>query len=97
MAVAPWVVSDELWEAGRAAASEGRAAVSLPGPQAAAGSAGVAGDLVCAAHRNCLAAAAGGARVRLGDHLLAASGRVAAGRRLGGASCAVAFAVAGGG
>ena len=31
MAVAPWIVSDELWERGRAAAAEGGEAVPLPG------------------------------------------------------------------
>ena len=41
-------------------------------------------------HTGCLAARAGRARIRLGRDLLAALGRVAAGRRLAGAACAAA-------
>jgi hypothetical protein len=76
--------------AGRAAAAEEGAALSLSGPQTAAGSASVAGDLVRAAHRDRLAARAGRTRIRLGRDLLAALGRVAAGRGLAGAACSAA-------
>jgi Transposase DDE domain len=80
--------------AGRAVAAESRAAFPLPGSEAAAGSAGAAGDLVRAAHRDRVDAVTGRARFWLWCHVLAALGRVAAGGSVGatarGAACAAA-------
>src|ERR1051325_11790902 len=55
----------------RAALAEEGAALSVSGPQAFRRPAGVAGDPVCAAHRDRLAASAARARPRLGRDVVA--------------------------
>src|SRR5215203_4511126 len=60
--------------ADRAVVAEGGAALPVPGSQAAAGSGGLAGDLVRAAHGDRLAAPAARARLRLRLDLLSALG-----------------------
>jgi len=67
----------------RAAVAGEGASFPLSGAEAAAGSAGVAGDLVRAAHGDLVAASAARARFRFGCDVLAADGRVAEGGRLG--------------
>jgi transposase len=63
MTVAPWIVSDELWELVEPLlpVKERR---FLPGPEAAARAAGAAGDLVRVAHRDLVDASASRARLR---------------------------------
>src|SRR6266511_4355076 len=72
------------------AVAEGGATVSLSGPEAAVGSAGVAGDLVRVAHGDVVDASTARAGFRFGRDLLAAVGRVAEGRCLGAAARAAA-------
>jgi hypothetical protein len=72
--------------AGRAVAAGEGAALPLSRSEAAAGSAGAAGDPVCAAHRDLVDASAGRAWFRLGRDLLASPGRVAEGGRVGAAA-----------
>jgi hypothetical protein len=68
VAVAPWIVSDELWELVEPLLPK-REAVPLSGSEAAACSQGAAGDLVRAALRDRLAASATPARLRFGRDL----------------------------
>ena len=73
-----------------AVVAEDAAAFSLSGPEAAARSRGVAGDLVRAAYRDRLAASAAGAGLREWRDLLPALGRVAESKGVGAAARALA-------
>lgn len=93
----PWEVSDELWELVEPLLPGQRASVQIPGSQAVPGPAGAVRDPVCAAYGDRVDALAPGARLRVGLHLLAAAGGVAAGRGVGQAAPVAPFAVARGG
>jgi hypothetical protein len=96
MAVAPWIVSDELWglvepllpKVERRFRYPGRK--RLPDRQALQG-------ILFVSHGDLVAAFAGRAWLWLGCELLAAAGRVAEGRCLGAAARGAAGEVAGGG
>src|SRR5262245_49821870 len=79
----------------RATAAEGREAFPVSGPEAVARSAGAAGDLVCAAHGDRVAASAARARLRRRLDLLPADGGVAAGGSVGATARVLALGAAG--
>jgi hypothetical protein len=59
MAAAPWIVPDELWELIEPLLPKRERPFPISGSEASARPGSVAGDLVCAAHGDRLAAVAG--------------------------------------
>ena len=82
---------------GRAAAPEEGAAFPLPRPQALPRPASAAGDPLRSPHGDRVDAPAARARLRIRGHLLAAPGRVAAGRGMGASARALALEASVGG
>jgi len=93
MAVAPWVVSDELWSRIEPLLPKVERRFRDPGRKRLPGSAGAAGDLVRALHGDRVAPSAGRARLRWRLDPSPADAWVAAGGRLGATARGVARGV----
>ena len=74
MAVAPWIVSDGLWERFEPLVPKRERRFRYPGRKRLDDRAALQGILFCVAHRDRLAASAAGAWLRFGLDLLPPSG-----------------------